>query len=38
MLGKELGYYPEDPVESWRVDSIIDADLDVIYRSVFLTA
>ena len=29
MLGKLHGYYPEDPIQAWRVDSILDANRDI---------
>jgi hypothetical protein len=32
MLGKQYGYYPEDPVQAWKVDSNIDANWDLHKR------
>jgi glutathione S-transferase len=29
MLGKQYGYYPEDPIKAWKVDSNIDANWDL---------
>ena len=29
LLGKFYGFYPEDPVAAWRVDSVIDAAADL---------
>ena len=29
MLGKQHGYYPEDSVQAWKVDSAIDAGADL---------
>ncbi len=30
LLGSQFGYYPSDPVEGWKVDSIIDYNHDLI--------
>ena len=32
LLGKWHGYYPQDPVAAWRVDSLLDASGDLMEK------
>ena len=34
MLGKRYGYYPEDPIQAWRVDSTGDAMHDLMEKFI----
>ena len=31
-LGRVYGFYPEDPEEAWRVDSLLDSQVDLITK------
>jgi glutathione S-transferase len=33
LLGKKYGYYPEDALTGWKVDSILDANADITSAS-----